>query len=325
MKTVTTVILCSLLLGCQPDSPVNHSPASLPAGSKTAVTTIVATIDVAQLHHSLRQQGELSLRQTIASAQALLARSQQFLASPDAPHWQQLQNQWLASHQQWHHSAVYLQLLPAQAELEELNHRLHDAEISDGYLDSVAGYPQSGIVNDSTLAISLDSLIQQHRRYSDEEAALGLSVLEFFIWGRELNHYREPADALATLAIPRRRQYLALLAQQWLSDVENAHQYWQDHSAQLPDAAAIRLQWQQQLGALTDTQHSPYSHDQLWITGALSSISKHSAPHPGYAAIGQLLQQGEAVPEQEQEAKVLNQQLGALMLNLRLKTSAAGE
>ncbi|MCR8922189.1 hypothetical protein NO559_05365 [Dasania sp. GY-MA-18] len=307
LKTIALLSLCSLLLGCQPDSSGDSAAINPPAASAPA-------IDVTQLHHRIAQQAELSLRQSIASAQALLARSQQFLEHSDTSHWQQLRAQWLASHRQWHHSASYLALLPAQPELIELQQRLHSHDISAGYLDSIEGYPQSGIVNDSTLHLSLANLAQQHQRYSDEEAALGLSVLEFFIWGRELSHYSNAdADALTQLALPRRRDYLALLAQQWLSDVESAHAYWQAHHKQLPAATEIRILWQQQLGAIANGQHSPYSQDSQWPIAVLTSISLHTAAHPNYASIAQLLQQPDPDPLS------LNQQLGELMLALSFK------
>ena len=313
MKAATTIIsllLCgTLLTACEQAA----SPEKPAAAQKTAAeqTTPSPAVNPDTLYPNIWQAGDKAMQQSEQSAQALFQSVEKFLADSDHSHWQALQQQWLSSHAHWHQAETYLQWLSPNYELSQLRLRIHSLEITPGYLDSIEGYPQSGIVNDSTLAIEQQSIIEQHRRYSDEETALGIHVLEFFIWGRPLQDYLPSQDPANAKAISRRRQYLKLLAYQWLSDIKTAQAFWQQRQEQLVAPAALTLTMQQQLGALADNHHCQFSQDDSWRRAVINSIGQHITSHNSLTQ----LQQSSVSDE---SFKPL---IGELMLALRLKAS----
>lgn len=57
--------------------------------------------------------------------------------------------------------------------------------IEGGYVDYLADYPFSGIVNDLAININEQTLIDQHGLADPSSASLGFHVLEFLLWGQE--------------------------------------------------------------------------------------------------------------------------------------------
>lgn len=151
-----------------------------------------------------------------------------FLNTNDTEHWQALQQQWINTHNSWHLCEFYFALMREQKQqytaLLSFVEQIHSTPIMAGYLDGIAGYPYSGIVNDTTVAITRQSIMAQHQRYDSAEVAVGLHALEFFIWGRSVSDYNKPSadkplnDSAQALpnhqqSLLRRRQYLVLLGQ----------------------------------------------------------------------------------------------------------------
>jgi len=143
-------------------------------------------------------------------------------------------------------------------------------------------------VNDITLTLDAHSLRQQHRRYSHQEAAIGLSVLEFFIWGRSLELYRsdltvsqtQPFNDLKEEQLPtsRRRLLLQLLTRLWLEDLDKINRYWQQHrdSLKYKPIGDITESIERQLSQLGNNQHSRFSHDNDWQQVVLKAAARHS-------------------------------------------------
>jgi|AZIK01.1.fsa_nt_gi putative iron-regulated protein len=57
--------------------------------------------------------------------------------------------------------------------------------IEGGYIDYLPGYALSGIVNDLTLTISTETLLDQHRFSDPNYASIGYHPLEFMLWGED--------------------------------------------------------------------------------------------------------------------------------------------
>ncbi len=73
-----------------------------------------------------------------------------------------------------------------------LLYRLDAWPIQPGYIDSIENYPNSGIVNDITVTLSVDSLRQQHGFSDVEEIILGFHPLEYLIFAKNAIHYQLP-------------------------------------------------------------------------------------------------------------------------------------
>lgn len=105
---------------------------------------------------------------------------------------------WREAHKDWH-QASFLS--------SEIDTRLIDAwPIAPGFLDSIQGYPHSGIVHDESLEISSEVMRHQHQITDDVEAALGFHVLEYYAFARDAN------DLIETDQVSQKRRLLVRLA-----------------------------------------------------------------------------------------------------------------
>lgn len=57
--------------------------------------------------------------------------------------------------------------------------------IEGGYIDYLSGYPVSGLVNDLTIELNEQTLIEQHGLADPSYASLGFHVIEFLLWGEQ--------------------------------------------------------------------------------------------------------------------------------------------
>jgi len=69
------------------------------------------------------------------------------------------------------------------ATYRDITIRLDSWPIEPGYIDYLPGYPLSGIVNDLTLKVSLDNLLDQHGFSDPRYASVGFHPLEFLLFG----------------------------------------------------------------------------------------------------------------------------------------------
>ena len=116
------------------------------------------------------------------------------------------QNAWIQAHRRWLENSS----LGFVSELDQI-----DAwPIAPGFLDSIVGYPQTGIINDISLNISSQILRQQHQITDSREVSLGFHVLEYYVFARpeaDLHGKDEPCS--------RRRILVGLVAEMLLLDV----------------------------------------------------------------------------------------------------------
>ena len=117
------------------------------------------------------------------STTALINLTRAFIENPDTDLQKELQEAWIKSHNAWQSAALLLE--PELSALDNI-----DAwPMAPGYLDSLADYPGSGIVNDIALDISAETLRDQHQYTDDTEIALGFHVIEYYAFARELSSF----------------------------------------------------------------------------------------------------------------------------------------
>jgi len=229
------LILLTLLLGAcsdtgQPTTPLTASPPQI-------------NTDL-QAYNSLVNA---QTRKSLIFAEALRLSTEQFLATPDESQQQALQAAWLKAHNAFVAVAALAALDPEAPLLFQI-----DAwPIQPGYLDSLPAYPDSGLISDVTVAISKESLREQHGFTDSQEVSLGFHAMEYLVFARPaadfailsgstdgaaLNSVQnpigdvvtgadenapqageeteaDPAGAVAANVVPRRRETLRILAE----------------------------------------------------------------------------------------------------------------
>lgn len=123
-----------------------------------------------------------------------------FLYTPNEATLTLAQDAWRDAYDAFLHTLVYANLpLPTPAEwtrhgtsYQQTIDLLDSWPIEGGYIDFVEGYPFSGIVNDLTLSINAETLLNQHGFADPSYASLGYHVLEFMLFGE--TGQRLPSD-----------------------------------------------------------------------------------------------------------------------------------
>lgn len=179
-----------LLAGCA------QEPAELPESTEGVVQQeVVAPVDPSVLvpddslynwqFQSLQlcQNGYAMFQESVLE---LVLSTDQLLETPNAENLQAAQARWRLSVEAWGAADLCTQkplITDGQSSFAERYQRTAAAPVLPGYIDSIPGYSDTGLVHDNTVALSLESLIAQHQLSFEEEVALGLYALEVLLFG----------------------------------------------------------------------------------------------------------------------------------------------
>jgi len=133
------------------------------------------------------ESGGAALTETKAAIEALNRAIATLLADPSEDHLEAARLAWLEAHRDFAAALPYVELAFTPADLRGEGRKLELAldswPVQPGYLDTVPGYSDSGIVNDTTIELSLANLRRQHRLTANEEASTGFHAMEIMLWG----------------------------------------------------------------------------------------------------------------------------------------------
>jgi hypothetical protein len=198
LKFAALVMLSVLLCACnQPAGEAQNPESPIPPESPTIINT-------------LRTLTDAQNRNTLIYSDALLMAVNQFLASPSEETRTAFQQAWLKAHEAF----ASTRALIMDEENDELLFRIDAWPIQPGFLDSLPGYPDSGIINDFAIAISPETLRRQHGITDSEEVSLGFHPLEYYAFARPISDFVvTQGDSAAEESIERRRKAVKLIAE----------------------------------------------------------------------------------------------------------------
>lgn len=208
-----------------------------PAAGKPQPAPEVIDEEAAEaLSRSLWQTGEAQLADVRAAVEALNRAVATLLERPSDDHLEAAKLAWLDAHREFAAALPYIQLGFAPAEIREQGRKLVLALDSwpaqPGYLDTVPGYSDSGIVNDTAIELTLTNLRHQHRLTANEEASTGFHAMEVMLWGPTGERTAEEFVAVdegekpQALAVNRRRQLTGLIGEAMNEDANDLAQRW---------------------------------------------------------------------------------------------------
>ncbi|WP_295799014.1 imelysin family protein [uncultured Microbulbifer sp.] len=247
--------MAALLLasaGCEKKA--ETEPASEPAAQQVPT---VSTAAAEELSRALWQAGQTQVIDAQAATEALERAVRTLLESPTEDHLEATKLAWLDAHRELAAALPYIQVAFAPGELQQqgagLMLALDSWPAQAGYLDTVPGYSDSGIVNDTAIELTLMNLRKQHRLTAHEEASTGFHALEVMLWGPTSERTATQFEAASggehpeALAANRRRELTRLIAEGIGEDVHALANRWplsaNDLSQQfLAQAPAARLQ-----------------------------------------------------------------------------------
>ncbi|WP_027330404.1 imelysin family protein [Marinimicrobium agarilyticum] len=241
LRTRLLLISVLFLWGCDSGEPesgasLSSAPPAAPLGEPApglAESTLAAW-----------QQGGDWLSEAQRRCATLHEQIQTFLATPEPAQLESARARWHECHNGWHRLDPLLALADSNpglfGDLGRVRFAIDAHPLQPGYLDSIDGYPYSGIVNDITLAITARTLRDQHGLTDDSDVVLGLHALEFLLWGEQgkrpvedYTHQIEPrdeqlSDELTEGQLPnnRRRELLRLISQLLQDDLAATRERW---------------------------------------------------------------------------------------------------
>lgn len=189
-----------------------------------------------KLSRGVWQAGQAQLADARAAVAALNSAVATLLDKPDEDHLEATKLAWLDAHREFAAALPYIYLGFAPAELRRQGRTLLLALDSwpaqPGYLDTVPGYSDSGIVNDTAIELTLPNLRKQHRLTAHEEASTGFHALEVMLWGPTSERTAEQFVAVdagekpEAQAANRRRELTRLIGVGMAEDLGNLAGRW---------------------------------------------------------------------------------------------------
>lgn len=202
---------CALLLlpGCDKKEDADQTAAQ-PTTRDAAPEPITETIREAWSHYHIH--GVEAFAQPVACVGQLKEHTIAFLKTSEPDPLQALREQLTRCQSLYQASRLFVAADPqAQQTLNQLHQQINAPLTMPGFVDAVPGYAFSGIVNDTSLPISKETLLDQHGLTAESDVSLGFSVLEFLLWG---DRFIDPN------AEPRSNKQLTAIAQWETSDYE---------------------------------------------------------------------------------------------------------
>lgn len=238
--------------GCEKTT--ESGSASEPAVSEVPTVSSAAA---EELSNAFWQAGQTQLIDAQAAAEALERAVSVLLESPTEDHLEASKLAWLDAHRELAAALPYIKVAFASGDLHaqgaDLLLALDSWPAQAGYLDTVPGYSDSGIVNDTAIELSLTNLRKQHRLTAHEEASTGFHALEVMLWGPTSERTASEFEVATggehpeALAANRRRELTRLISEGIDEDVHGLASRWplsaNDLSQRfLAQAPAVRLQ-----------------------------------------------------------------------------------
>ncbi|WP_240914050.1 imelysin family protein [Microbulbifer harenosus] len=255
-RTALALAVCGLLFaaGCERQKVETGAEQSAPAAPAAVIDQAAAE----GFSTEYWSAGQAQVIDAEAAAQALTRAVTQLLASPTEDHLEAAKLAWLDAHRELAAALPFIKVAFSPADLQhegsELLLALNSWPVQAGYLDTVPGYSNSGIVNDTAIELTLANLRKQHRLTAHEEASTGFHALEVMLWGPTSERSAEQFVAASggeqpeAQAANRRRELTRLIAEGISEDLAALAARWpltandlsQRYLAQVPVA---RVQW----------------------------------------------------------------------------------
>lgn len=312
---LTLALFLALLLTAGCDEP---PPAPKPQAAPPAPMVDTTPPDAEQLTALTRFQARSAelLEGLLVCSQSLATLGDQFLQQPDDANLDSLKEQWQGCLELYEAGLVLQGFTPEQQQaLQQLRGNLGNSLQMPGFIDSIQGYPFSGIVNDASLPLDAANLREQHGLTDAADVSIGFDVVAFLLWGeqrqnpelapRPVEDYMEAEaweDSATDLPIAehpnnRRRRLLSLTLGLLAEDSLALLQQWQQ--AAPPTTRQQFLDWQQQqLQAMADAlDQQPgnsqlQSHLQSWLADqAIPGLDNQAAEPDTEPSTEQLRQQ----------------------------------
>lgn len=174
---------------------------------------------------------------SLQAAKTLQKAIEDFNANPSAAGLEEARKAWLAAREPYGQTEVFRFYGGPIDDAKDIEGRLNAWPLDEAYIDSVKGKPNSGIINNPKTSLSIERLIKLNARGGEANVATGYHAIEFLLWGQDFNP-KGPGDRKYTDFVDgqgknaeRRRQYLKLVTDQVVADLQYLTDQWAEGKA----------------------------------------------------------------------------------------------
>ncbi len=115
--------------------------------------------------------------------------------------------------------------------IETVEGEINAWPMNEAYIDYVVGKPDSGIINDPKIQLSVADITGVNQKQDEADVTIGWHAIEFLLWGQDLSAdgpgNRPYTDYIAGQGNnDRRREYLGLVTDKLAADLQNLADAW---------------------------------------------------------------------------------------------------
>ena len=185
-------------------------------------TTPTNTIDKSEVIANYADLVFENYEDAIADAALLKSAIDAFVADPTETNFTATKNAWLNARESYGTTEAFrFADGPIDSgDTEEIEGWLNSWPLDEVYIDYVDGNATSGIINDTSIALTKEGLANLNGIGGEENVAIGYHAIEFLLWGQDLTDpsaqtsgqrlYTDFADAGTASNQDRRRTYLSI-------------------------------------------------------------------------------------------------------------------
>jgi putative iron-regulated protein len=207
--------------------------ATLIAATLAAALPLQAqSIDASQVARHYAALVSANYQDSWSSAKTLHHAITDFTAAPSAQGLEQARSAWLGAREFYGQTEVFRFYGGPIDDDNGPEGRINAWPLDESYIDSVAGKPRAGIINNPKIKITKAALAKLNERGGEENIAAGWHAIEFLLWGQDLSEtgpgqrsHEDFVDGKAANA-DRRRAYLKVASELLLDDLAYLVKAW---------------------------------------------------------------------------------------------------
>jgi putative iron-regulated protein len=207
--------------------------ATLIAAALAAALPLQAqSIDASQVVRHYAALVSANYQDAWSSAKTLHHAITDFTAAPTPQGLEQARSAWLDAREFYGQTEVFRFYGGPIDDDKGPEGRINAWPLDESYIDSVAGKPRAGIINNPKIKITKAALAKLNERGGEENIAAGWHAIEFLLWGQDLSEtgpgQRSHEDFVdgKTANADRRRTYLIVASELLLDDLAYLVKAW---------------------------------------------------------------------------------------------------
>ncbi len=229
---ITAVLLTGLIAASYPVSSAlaeSNTPPNPLAPSASSAAAAVTPQTVAR-HYSTLVHAAYS--DTVLAAVKLQGNIKAFVVEPSEARLQAARRAWLDAREFYGQTEAFRFYGGPIDDAKGPEARLNAWPMDEAFVDSVAGKPNAGLINNRKVKIDRATLISYNERDGEENIATGWHAIEFLLWGQDTSDTgpgnRPAADFIDGKApnADRRRQYLTVVTGLLVDDLRTLEAAW---------------------------------------------------------------------------------------------------